>query len=119
MSKIYLINILLTGQLVICVSTCYGQNGQHLNKQTSKDKTTNEEKVESRKQTNQSEVKDTERENRKTQAVSILYEVISYADEIENFESQATIISNALNLLWKHNESYSRANFLKALDRFL
>jgi hypothetical protein len=112
MSKAYLVIILLIGQFGI--STCYSQNEKQPNKQTQRAEVANEEKTYKKKE----QKNNVERENRKTQAISILYEVINYTEEIASFESQATIISNALNLLWKHNESYSRSNFLKALDRF-
>src|SRR2546427_7770120 len=58
------------------------------------------------------------RENRELQAISILQELVDRADQTKNFESQAALVSDALDLLWKHDEQYARSNFLRVLDHF-
>jgi hypothetical protein len=59
-----------------------------------------------------------ERENTKAQAISVLHEVIDRSDRINDWEIQATLISNAFDLLWKHEELYASSNLQRALDRF-
>jgi hypothetical protein len=61
---------------------------------------------------------DLERENRRIQAISVLQEIIDRAEEFDDFESQAVLISSALDLLWEHETSYARSSFQKILDRF-
>lgn len=59
-----------------------------------------------------------ERENAKAQAISVLHEIIDRSDQVKGWGSQATVISNALDLLWKHEELYARSNLQRALDHF-
>lgn len=59
-----------------------------------------------------------ERENAKAEAISVLHEVIDRFDRLGDWQTQATLISNALDLLWKHEEPYARSNLQRALDRF-
>lgn len=61
---------------------------------------------------------DPERANRRIEAISVLHEVIDRAEEVDGFESQAMLISSALDLLWEHETSYARSSFQKTLDRF-
>lgn len=63
-----------------------------------------------------------EEAQRKIQAVDILKGVVDGADDIRETRTRLAIITNALDLLWKHDESYTRAKFNKAasvlLERF-
>jgi len=61
---------------------------------------------------------DLERENRRIQAVSVLHDITDRAEEFDDLESQAVLISSALDLLWEHETSYARSSFQKILDRF-
>ncbi|MDT7603600.1 MAG: hypothetical protein QOF61_1597 [Acidobacteriota bacterium] len=54
--------------------------------------------------------------SRRKQAVEILKGVVERAGEVENVEARASVTADALDLLWKHDETYARANFLKAFD---
>jgi hypothetical protein len=53
---------------------------------------------------------------RKAQAVEILKSVVEGATEIRETESRIAILSSALDLLWKHDEVYARANFIKSAN---
>jgi hypothetical protein len=59
---------------------------------------------------------------RKTQAIYILKSVVENAPEIQQTRTRVVILTGALNLLWKHDEAYARANFIKSAadlsDRF-
>ena len=59
---------------------------------------------------------------RRTQAVDILKGVVEGAKEIGETRTQVTVLTGALDLLWKHDEAYTRAQFIKAAvalsDRF-
>jgi hypothetical protein len=59
---------------------------------------------------------------RKAQAVDILKGVVASAAEIQATETRVALLTGALDLLWKHDEAYARANFVKAAtalsDRF-
>lgn len=59
---------------------------------------------------------------RRAQAVDILKGVVEGAAEIRETESRVAVLSSALDLLWKHDEAYARANFIKSAavlsDRF-
>jgi hypothetical protein len=57
-------------------------------------------------------------ENRKIQALSILHEIIDRADPVDNLELQASLLSSALDLVWKHDIPRARSDFQKTLDRF-
>jgi hypothetical protein len=53
---------------------------------------------------------------RKTQAIDILKGVVESAAEIQKPQTRVDLLSAALDLLWKHDEAYARANFVKAAD---
>ena len=59
---------------------------------------------------------------RKAQAVDILKGVVEGAAEIQQTQTRVTVLTGALDLLWKHDEAYARANFVKTAtalsDRF-
>lgn len=59
---------------------------------------------------------------RKAQAVDILKGVVDGAGEIQQIQPRVAVLTGALDLLWKHDEAYARANFIKAAaalsDRF-
>ncbi len=57
-----------------------------------------------------------EEAQRKEQAVEILKGVVEGAGEIRDTQSRVAILSDALDLLWKHDEAFARANFVKAAD---
>ena len=63
-----------------------------------------------------------EEAQRKAQAVDILKGVVESAGEIQETQTRVTVLTGALDLLWKHDEAYSRANFIKSAaalsDRF-
>ena len=63
-----------------------------------------------------------EEAQRKTQAIDILKGVIENAVDIQDTRTRVTILTGALDLLWKHDEAYTRANFVKSAsalsDRF-
>ncbi|HET7288174.1 MAG TPA: hypothetical protein VFI71_11915, partial [Pyrinomonadaceae bacterium] len=63
-----------------------------------------------------------EETQRKQQAVDILKGVVESAAEIQETQTRVTVLTGALDLLWKHDEAYARANFIKAAaalsDRF-
>lgn len=68
------------------------------------------------------QVKVREEAQRKEQAVDILKGVVASAAEIQETQTRVTVLTGALDLLWKHDEAYARANFTKAaaalLERF-
>ena len=59
---------------------------------------------------------------RKTQAIDILKGVVDSAPEIQETRTRMTVLTGALDLLWKHDEAYARTNFIKSSaalsDRF-
>lgn len=59
---------------------------------------------------------------RKAQAVDILKGVVESAAEIQETPTRVTVLTGALDLLWRHDEAYARANFIKSAaalsDRF-
>lgn len=57
-----------------------------------------------------------EEAQRRAQAVEILKGVVEGAAEIPDTESRVAVLSGALDLLWKHDEAYARANFIKFAD---
>jgi hypothetical protein len=63
-----------------------------------------------------------EEAQRKAQAVDILKGVVESAPDIQETRTRVTILTGALDLLWKHDEAYARANFIKSAaalsDRF-
>ena len=64
----------------------------------------------------------TEEAQRKAQAVDILKGVVESAAEIDETQTRVAVLTGALNLLWKHDDAYARANFIKSAaalsDRF-
>lgn len=57
-----------------------------------------------------------EEAQRKTQAIDILKGVVESAADIQKMQTRVTLLTAALDLLWKHDEAYARANFVKAAD---
>ncbi|HEU4834241.1 MAG TPA: hypothetical protein VFS90_07500 [Pyrinomonadaceae bacterium] len=57
-----------------------------------------------------------EEAQRKTQAIDILKGVVESAGEIQKAQTRVALLSASLDLLWKHDEAYARANFVKAAD---
>ena len=51
---------------------------------------------------------------RKAQAVDILKGVVESAADIKEMRTRVEVLTAALDLLWKHDEPYARANFTKA-----
>ncbi len=64
----------------------------------------------------QAGARDAEAARRKAQAVEILKSVVEGADEIRETGPRVAVLSSALDLLWKYNEAYARANFIKYAD---
>lgn len=58
----------------------------------------------------------TEEAQRKTQAIDILKGVVESAPDIQKTQTRMALLTAALDLLWKHDEAYARANFVKAAD---
>jgi hypothetical protein len=50
---------------------------------------------------------------RKAQAVDILKGVVESAPEIQDTQTRVAVLIGALDLLWKHDDVYARANFIK------
>src|SRR5215203_7512859 len=63
-----------------------------------------------------------EEKQRKMQAIDILKGVVEGAADIQQLQTRVAVLTGALDLLWKHDEAYARANFIKAAsalsDRF-
>lgn len=63
-----------------------------------------------------------EEAQRRAQAVDILKGVVEGAADIQELRTRVNILTGALDLLWKHDEAYARANFVKSAgawsDRF-
>jgi hypothetical protein len=57
-----------------------------------------------------------EEAQRKAQAVDILKGVVESAAEIQETQTRVAVLTGALDLLWKHDEAYARANFIKSAD---
>lgn len=57
-----------------------------------------------------------EEAQRKTQAIDILKGVVESAADIQKPQTRVALLTAALDLLWKHDEAYARANFVKAAD---
>lgn len=57
-----------------------------------------------------------EEAQRRAQAVEILKSVVEGASEIRETQSRVAVLSDALTLLWKYDEAYARANFVKAAE---
>ena len=51
---------------------------------------------------------------RKAQAIDILKGVVEGAADIPEARTRVIVLSAALDLLWKHDEAYARANFIKS-----
>lgn len=60
-----------------------------------------------------------ERVQRRTQAVDILKGVVERAGDIKEAGARAAVVADALDLLWKHDESYARVNFVRSADGML
>lgn len=56
----------------------------------------------------------TEEAQRKAQAVDILKGVVESAVDIKEIQTRVAVLTGALDLLWKHDEAYARANFIKS-----
>jgi hypothetical protein len=54
-----------------------------------------------------------EEAQRKAQAIDILKGVVESAAEIQEWRTRIAVLRGALDLLWKHDEAYARANFVK------
>jgi hypothetical protein len=54
-----------------------------------------------------------EEAQRRSQAVDVLKSVVEEAREIRETPSRVAIVTGALDLLWKHDEAYTRASFIK------
>lgn len=50
----------------------------------------------------------------KDQAVDILKGVVESAADIKETRTRVAVLTGALDLLWKHDEAYARANFIKS-----
>lgn len=63
-----------------------------------------------------------EQAQRKAQAVDILKGVVENVADIQETRTRVAILASALDLLWKHDEAYTRASFIKSAatlsDRF-
>jgi hypothetical protein len=63
-----------------------------------------------------------EEAQRRAQVIDILKAVVESAAEIRETQTRLAILTGALDLLWKHDEAYTRANFIKSAaalsDRF-
>ena len=63
-----------------------------------------------------------EQAQRKAQAVDILKGVVESAADLQDTETRVTVLTGALDLLWKHDEAYARTHFTKSAvalsDRF-
>jgi len=55
-----------------------------------------------------------EKAQRKAQAVDILKGVVETAADIQDLQARMAILTGALDLLWKHDEAYARASFVKS-----
>jgi hypothetical protein len=55
-----------------------------------------------------------EEAQRRMQAVDILKGVVEGADEIRETQMRLAVMTSALDLLWKHDEAYARAKYIKA-----
>ena len=56
----------------------------------------------------------TRRRLRRAQAIDIFKGVIEGAAEIQQTQTRVAVLTGALDLLWKHDDAYARANFIKA-----
>ena len=52
---------------------------------------------------------------RRAQAVDILKGVVESAAEIRETSTRVAVLTGALDLLWKHDQEYTRANFIKSV----
>ena len=55
-----------------------------------------------------------EEAQRKAQAIDILKGVVESAADIQETRTRVAILTSALDLLWKHDEAYARASFIKS-----
>ena len=67
-------------------------------------------------------LRNAEEAQRRVQAIDILKGVVESAGEIQEMQTRVAVLTSALDLLWKHDEAYARANFIKSAtalsDRF-
>lgn len=70
----------------------------------------------------EAELRKAEEAQRRVQAVDILKGVIESAVDIPETQTRVAVMTSALDLLWKHDEAYARAGFIKSAatlsDRF-
>ena len=63
-----------------------------------------------------------EEAQRKAQAIDILKGIVESAADIQETHTRVAVLTGALDLLWKHDEAYARASFIKSAaalsDRF-
>ena len=74
------------------------------------------EKVQGRAETANTAQRNAEEAQRKTQAIDILKGIVESAADIQKTQTRVALLTAALDLLWKHDEAYARANFVKAAD---
>jgi hypothetical protein len=55
-----------------------------------------------------------EEAQRKAQAIDILKGVVDSAADIPDMQTRVAVLTSALDLLWKHDEAFARASFIKA-----
>jgi hypothetical protein len=55
-----------------------------------------------------------EEAQRKAQAIDILKGIVESAADIPETQTRVAVLTGALDLLWKHDESYARANFIRS-----
>ena len=76
-----------------------------------------QEKVRDKRQSNAGAAEAAQRKaeeaQRRTQAIEILKGVVESAAEIPETGTRVAVLTGALDLLWKHDEAYTRANFIK------
>jgi hypothetical protein len=80
------------------------------------------EKAQGRADASNTEQRKAEEAQRKTQAIDILKGLVENAADIQKTQTRVALLIAALDLLWKHDEDYARAHFVKAAaalsDRF-
>lgn len=57
-----------------------------------------------------------EEAQRRAQAIDILKGVVENAADIQEMRTRVVVLTGALDLLWKHDEVYARANFTRAVS---
>lgn len=64
-------------------------------------------------QKSKEDLRRTEEAQRKAQAVDVLKSVVDSVPDISEMRMRTALLTGALDLLWKHDETYARANFIK------